>query len=296
MHFLQCPFDPPPRLLTAGMTVASPGWLHPRRRLDSYELLLGKRGLVYVNEESDVLELRPGRLLMLTAGRFHGGSVPIEVLSSFYWLHFASSAPQQLLSETKAMAILANREVFSQRLIASALLPQVLDLKDPAAVEVLFRGLLHEQQEPCYTPYKLQLLLHLMLVDITTIALNHYQETTRASTTSGLAHSAVADIANRLTDPDLSVKSIASRLERNPDYLGREFKSLTGVSVGEYIVRQRIILAEDLLRNGSGHIPELAEQCGFSTIRHFQRQFHRLTGMSPSEYRARQQSIYITTR
>lgn len=295
MHYVQLPFDPPPVFLNAGLTAASPGWAHPCRRLDSYELLLGRRGRVRVDEEADALEIRAGRLLLLTAGRYHGGKEPVDSPASFYWAHFVTPSPSQIVSTARASAILGSREVFAQRLATAAFIPQVLELPDPTAVEVLFRNLLHEQQDPCYTRYRLQLLLHFLLVEITAIALDQYHAVDRSSTTTGLVHAIIAEIADHLTDPELSVKSIARRLERNPDYLGREFRSLIGFSIGEYILRQRVRQAEQLLRNGSDRMPEVAEICGFGTVRHFQRQFHRLIGVSPSEYRTDQQAIYITT-
>jgi AraC-like DNA-binding protein len=295
MHFVQFPFDPPPLFVNAGLTIASPGWAHPRRRLDSYELVLGRRGQVLVDEESDALEIRAGRVLLLAAGRFHGGRAPVDAPASFYWAHFTTPAPPLILSTARAHAILGSPGVAAQRLAAAVFVPQMLDLPDPTAVEVLFRNLLHEQEDPCYTRHRLQLLLHLMLVEITAITLEQFQASSRSSATTGLVYGIVAEIADHLTDPDLSVKSIARRLERNSDYLGREFKALMGTSIGDYILRQRIHLAEQVLRNGSDHMFDVAHGCGFGTVRHFQRQFRRLLGMSPSEYRTQQQAVYITT-
>jgi AraC-like DNA-binding protein len=295
MHYLQCPFDPPPTFINAGLTVASAGWRHPRRRLDSHELLLGRKGFVPVDEEGEQLAVRPGQMLLLTAGRYHGGPGPIDAPASFYWLHFRSVDPPSPLSPQTAGSILASREVAGQRLAHAALIPQTLALPDPAALENIFRDLLHEQEEPCYTPYRLQLLLHVMLVALTQIALAGYAHSRKSSATTGLVYAAIADIADHLTDPDLSIKAIAHRLARNPDYLGREFRLLLGTSVGEYILRRRIRQAEEFLRNGTAPMSEVALRSGFSTTRHFQRQFHRYRGMSPSEYRAQQQAIHITT-
>ncbi len=295
MHYLQCPFDPPPTFINAGLTVASAGWCHPRRRLDSHELILGRKGLVPVEQEGEHLAIEPGRMLLLAAGYHHGGPRPISAPAAFYWLHFRTAGSPRILPPQAAGAILASREVAKQRLARAALIPQVLSLPDPAALENIFRDLLHEQEDPCYTPYRLQILLHAMLVMLTQAALDGYDRPHRTSATSGLVHAVIADIADNLTDPDLSVKSIARRLARNPDYLGREFRLLMGTAVGEYILQQRIRQAEQLLRNGTEPMPEVARKCGFGTIRHFQRQFHRCRGMSPSAFRAQQQEIYITT-
>ena len=97
-----------------------------------------------------------------------------------------------------------------------------------------------------------------MLVEVTAIALDQYHAANRSSTTTGLVHAIVAEIADHLTDPDLRSNQSRTGLRRNPDYLGREFKSLIGFSIGEYILRQRIRQAEQLLRNGSDHMPDVA--------------------------------------
>lgn len=295
MDYLQYTFDPPPTFINAGLTVASAGWRHPRRRLDSHELILGRKGFVPVDEEGGHLAIQPGHTLLLAAGRYHGGSRPIDGPASFYWLHFRTESPPQVLPAQTAGSILASREVAGQRLARAALIPQILALPDPAVLENIFRDLLHEQEDPCYTPYRLQLLLHAMLVALTQIALAGYDRPRKTSATTGLVYAAIADIADHLIDPDLSIKSIAHRLDRNPDYLGREFRLLMGVSVGEYILRRRIRQAEEILRNGTEPMPEVARKCGFSTTRHFQRQFHRFRGMTPRAYRAQQQAIHITT-
>lgn len=296
MYYLQTSFDSPPVFINAGLTVVSPGWHHPRRQLDSHELILGRKGQVPVDEEQESLLIRPGQLLLLSAGNYHGGSQPVDAPASFYWLHFKTTGSAQILHPAAADPILASRHVAALRLSHAVLIPHVLDLPDPVALENMFRDLLHEQEDPCYTPYKLQLLLHAMLISITQITLEEYDRPRKTSATTGLVYAVVADIADRLTDLDLSVKAIADRIERNTDYVGREFRALMGTSIGEYIIQQRVRQAEILLREGSDHISEVAVRCGFGTTRHFQRQFHRLRGMSPSEYRAQQQAIYITTR
>ncbi|MGE5583058.1 MAG: helix-turn-helix domain-containing protein, partial [Bacillota bacterium] len=163
-------------------------------------------------------------------------------------------------------------------------------------VSLLFRELLNEQERPCYTRWKLQLLFQNLLIAITEETINTYQPPTKLSAGSSLVYAIVSDINSRITDPNLSVKLIAGELRHNPDYLGRQFKSVMGMSIGEYILQQRIKLAEELLRESHETITTIAKKCGFCSVRHFLRQFHRERGMTPSELRRRYQAMHINIR
>ncbi len=66
-------------------------------------------------------------------------------------------------------------------------------------------------------------------------------------------------------------------------YFSRYFKAMTGSTFTQYINYMRIDRAVQLLRSSSDlSMTEIAEQCGFETIRSFNRTFRELTGASPS--------------
>ena len=100
-------------------------------------------------------------------------------------------------------------------------------------------------------------------------------------------------IADNLTDPDLSVKSIAYNFHYNPDYIGRQFKSIMGIPLGKYILNLRIKMAMKFLQETHETIANIAPKCGFVSLRHFLRQFKNEKGMTPSELRHRFQAIHI---
>jgi AraC-like DNA-binding protein len=200
-----------------------------------------------------------------------------------------------LLSSEAVDPILNNRIVTQQRLTDAALLPQQLDLMDDR-ISLLFRELLNEQEHPCYTKWRLQLIFQNLIIKITEEAIKSYQPPETLSASSSLVYAVVSDITSRLTDPNLSIKEIADNLQHNQDYVGRQFKAVLGMSVGEYILQQRIILAEQLLQESHEKIAKIATQCGFSSIRHFLRQFQKERGMTPSELRRRYQAMHINIR
>ena len=87
-------------------------------------------------------------------------------------------------------------------------------------------------------------------------------------------------------DTNLSLKEISKSLDIHPAYLSREFsKYFENLSFGDYIRKQRIEKAIELLNNSSYSLTEIAYLTGFSDQSHFTRIFKLHTGKSPSVYR-----------
>lgn len=87
-------------------------------------------------------------------------------------------------------------------------------------------------------------------------------------------------------DTNLSLKEISKDLAISPSYLSREFsKYFEDLSFGEYIRKQRIEKAKELIQTPSYSLTEIAYLTGFSDQSHFTRIFQKHTGQSPSAYR-----------
>lgn len=69
--------------------------------------------------------------------------------------------------------------------------------------------------------------------------------------------------------------------------LCRVFKHDTGITMTEYIARQRVQRAKNLLRDPYRQIADVSEQVGFSSLSQFGRNFLRFAGESPTEFRQR---------
>jgi two-component system response regulator YesN len=93
-----------------------------------------------------------------------------------------------------------------------------------------------------------------------------------------------AFIANHI-DQDLSREVIAGQVYLNPDHLSRLFKKETGYSISEYVLKERITLAQELLTRTSMSISEVALSVGYSNFSHFTKIFKKYAGLGPMEYR-----------
>jgi len=82
----------------------------------------------------------------------------------------------------------------------------------------------------------------------------------------------------------LKLEEIANHFFINKYHLCHRFKAVTGFSVGEYIIHNRVMKARALLRGGMS-VQETGELSGFQNNAHFIRTFGKLSGMSPGKYR-----------
>lgn len=73
----------------------------------------------------------------------------------------------------------------------------------------------------------------------------------------------------------------------SPAYLGRLFRSQTGLSPDEYIRQRRAERAAALLRQGEANILDVAAAVGFESTSSFYAAFRRIIGAPPGEYRQR---------
>jgi AraC-like DNA-binding protein len=63
------------------------------------------------------------------------------------------------------------------------------------------------------------------------------------------------------------------------------FKKATGLTFTDYLARTRIERAKNLLLNPNVRVSEVAYDCGFISLTHFNRIFKRVVGKSPTDYR-----------
>lgn len=73
----------------------------------------------------------------------------------------------------------------------------------------------------------------------------------------------------------------------NGDYLCRLFRQQEGCSLENYILREKIRQAKELLQYSDDKIQEIAEYLSFSSQSSFSKSFKKETGMTPKEYRNR---------
>ncbi|MFC7680589.1 helix-turn-helix domain-containing protein [Paenibacillus sp. GCM10028914] len=84
---------------------------------------------------------------------------------------------------------------------------------------------------------------------------------------------------------EITLESIARHFNMDPHHFSRTFKSTLGINFKTYLNTVRISLAEIKLESTEASITDIALECGFSSIRTFNRVYKSLRGRTPSKLR-----------
>jgi AraC family transcriptional activator FtrA len=82
-----------------------------------------------------------------------------------------------------------------------------------------------------------------------------------------------------------TLETLARRASMSPRTLQRQFQETVGFAPYEWLVRERVALAKDLLQAGRHSLTHIADAVGFNSQETFRRHFRRVAGTSPASYR-----------
>lgn len=92
-------------------------------------------------------------------------------------------------------------------------------------------------------------------------------------------------IIKNISNPDLSLKSVAQHFYLNSSYLSRFFKEKTNENFGEYIIKTKMEIALKMLENPNIKAYEISKKIGFEDPNYFSNWFKKYKGQSIKEYK-----------
>ncbi len=116
------------------------------------------------------------------------------------------------------------------------------------------------------------------------------QQAKESSDVSTQIQNACTFIKGSVTTP-LSIKTLAQRYGYSEYYFSHKFHKEVGISVNEYILKERISQAKLLLAGTSDSIQSISDTLLFGNRSYFYTCFRKEVGVSPSEYRQNNQKI-----
>ena len=90
---------------------------------------------------------------------------------------------------------------------------------------------------------------------------------------------------NENISQDLSLDRICSEINVSKYYFCRQFKLQLGMTVMQYILSTRIVLAKGSLKETKDPVSLISDKCGFSSVSYFCQVFKSETGFTPLQYR-----------
>ena len=84
----------------------------------------------------------------------------------------------------------------------------------------------------------------------------------------------------------ISLRDVAAAIGYSASHLTTKFREATGTPVTSWIVKRRIVAAQQLLSEGNMSVSAACEAVGFTDMRYFTRQFTRYAGITPGRFRS----------
>ncbi|MBR2474590.1 MAG: AraC family transcriptional regulator [Clostridia bacterium] len=85
---------------------------------------------------------------------------------------------------------------------------------------------------------------------------------------------------------ECNLQMLAEQISYHKVYLSRYFKKCTGITFSDYVNRYRVNEGAYILRNSQKKILDVAMECGFDSLRSFNRNFKKIMGKTPNKYRS----------
>jgi AraC-like DNA-binding protein len=95
----------------------------------------------------------------------------------------------------------------------------------------------------------------------------------------------VSSVVSRYPAMQFTVQDIARAAHMSPNHFSTLFSRHTGKSFVKFLNEKRLSLAEELLRDLTIGVKEVADRSGFEDANYFARLFKKKTGMTPREWR-----------
>lgn len=86
---------------------------------------------------------------------------------------------------------------------------------------------------------------------------------------------------------ELSIAKLARRVRMSPRTLQRRVEEATGLSIGRWILAERLRAAQLALEQPGQSLDDVADRCGFGTLANMRHHFRQQLRVSPADYRKR---------
>lgn len=299
MNYLKASIQNPLSLLYCGHFVATDPWIHDKRVIDNFELIIGVNGTAYIEQDGMQYEVKAGTALLLLPGHTHMGYQVSEIDASFYWLHFQCNGTYHILDEKEAQVqvIPLKSNTYTSKLSEDILIPTYLTGDSMEKLLIQFRQLLHITNSYYYTDLSADYLLTLMMIELTQLNINRITKSLNESddvTNRRFIH--ILEWIRLNLHSKIYIHELADRFGFNADYLTRLFKKHLGVSAIEYINGMKVSKAKELLSQSEETVKEIAFRLGFEDEKYFMKLFKAYENITPSQYRNTYYKTYINNR
>jgi len=85
---------------------------------------------------------------------------------------------------------------------------------------------------------------------------------------------------------EISIEGLAALVELSSSHFAHVFKESTGMTPLQFVTRQRVTRAQQLIRETSRSLIDVGLEVGYTSPSHFAQVFRRVVGVTPTEFRS----------
>lgn len=122
------------------------------------------------------------------------------------------------------------------------------------------------------------------LIEILLLTMRRLEDSTAASNGQDISAFLTAYVADHYTE-ELTLQSLAARLNYSLPYVSKRFKEDIGVSFVSYLQNYRVMQGCRLLTSTRHSLAQIAEMVGYRDVKFFSSLVKRKTGLTPSDFR-----------
>lgn len=177
----------------------------------------------------------------------------------------------------KIMRLFPAGSAMSETFTGQALAFAALGEKDARRSEELLKGLWESENESEFFRGE----FYSAVIELMTLTAKNLRATVPKR--SGAMQKAIEYINDHISE-EISLDSICASGYLSKYHFCRQFKAQTGLTVMEYVLKTRIMIAKEMLKEDLP-ISRVSNDCGFSSPSYFSRAFKADTGVSPISYK-----------
>lgn len=273
------------RYISGGYFVSKGLWTHPKRRIDDCEIMVVIKGTVNLFYQDKTCAIHKDEMFLICPGVLHYGIGEAEDIS-FYWLHFGSK--RSSFEEVDTVVSINNKISQTGYGFSGIMIPDHF-LLDSNKITILTRQLLHYTEEQYYTARIHDIIMELILIEITQQYINLYKG-------SNQKMQSVCDWIRANIYLGIGLMDVAGQFGYNKEYLARTFKSETGMTVKQYIIKMQMESAKKSLLETNETIEQIAVRVGMQDVKVFMKLFKREENMTPTQFRKTFHKIHYNSK
>ena len=254
----------------------------------AFEISYIKSGRGVYRIDGKEIDIQAGDIYLFSTNEVHCitdiyDNAPMVLLNVHFEPRFIWSPQGNVFDESFLRIFFDRSENFSNRLT-----------RDNPTTKEIAALLLRMQKEAEEQPEAYELMIKTYLLNILVLLIRNYDYVSHADSPTLqsdklLRMEAALNYMDRNVTKAITLDDIAQQAGMSRTYFCAVFKKLNGLTPWEYIGLKRMEKAKQLLRSSENSVLEIAMDCGFNNISHFNRLFKRASGLKTMEYKKQKQ-------